>query len=92
MRFFLDQSDRKCYLGHVDTFGIVGKDAPSADWLGGWDLWCRTCEALVVDSEAVVVKREDAARKGVIGYVLSVPVEMIILGGPEVERDDDEVE
>ena len=78
MRFYLEQSVRKCYLGHVDTFEMLPCDAPSAAWLGSWDLYCRTCEALVIDEDLARKGSEPSERKDVIGYVVSVPVEMSI--------------
>lgn len=76
--FALRPSYRKCYLGHIDVFEVEGTDDQSRAWLGDWDMWCRTCEALVVDDQALGVERESASREGVVGYVISVPVLLLI--------------
>lgn len=80
MRFTLVATDRRCYLDHVDTFEISGADEPSTEWLGDWTLFCRTCDALVVDLMESAEIRVAPVHKSVIGYVISVPVEMTIVG------------
>lgn len=82
----LTASERKCYRGHVDTFDVEGTDPASVAWLGGWDLWCRTCGALVLDVEQRARRLAGPVEEGVVGYVISVPVTLTIVEATPAER------
>lgn len=86
MELKLEASERQCYKGHVDTFDVEGTDPESVQWLGGWDLWCRTCSALVLDVDQRARRFGGPAEKDAIGYVVSVPVTLTIVERTPAER------
>lgn len=82
----LEPSGRQCYRGHVDTFHVEGTDPESVKWLGGWNLWCRTCRALVLDEDQRKQRFEGPVEENVVGYVVSVPVTLTIVERTPAER------
>lgn len=81
MQFSLGVTERRCYLGHVDVFEIEGTDTQSREWLEDWDLWCRTCQALVSDEDQAAFLPDRPLKKDAVGYVISVPVALVIVEG-----------
>lgn len=66
----LSPSVRFCVEGHFDTYDVEAIDDAGREWLGDWNLWCRTCQALVRPFGYGDLGETGAAKRPVAGYEL----------------------